>query len=194
MKLSKIGDLRIGLVLSRKVYEEGQTEKFDYKAITLSSSMISGVVDMNKLDNYFAAKPVESRYLTTEGVVLIRLSEPNTATFINKSLVGFVIPSQFVILKVKQKHILPEFIAWALNSIEVKKQIEQYKNGTSLKTISSADLGEIEINVLPPDDQDKIVKINRLYQKESELLSSYKENRESFYKGILNKIYGGIQL
>jgi restriction endonuclease S subunit len=194
MKLSEIGDLRIGLVLSRKIYEEGQTEKFDYNAITLSSSMISGIIDRSKCDTYSAAKPVKKRYLTAENDVLIRLSEPNTATFIDKKLSGLVVPSQFVVLKVKQKGISPEFIAWALNSIHVKKQIEQYKSGTSLKTISAADLGEVEITILPYDEQDKIIKINRLYQKESELLSIYKKNRESLYKGVLNKIYGGIKL
>lgn len=194
MKLSKIGDMKMGLVLSRKVYEKGQDEKHIYKAITLASTVSDGTIDVNKLDNYSAAKPVNERYLTNENDVLIRLSEPNTALFIDKSLSGLVVPSQFVIVKVRLNEVLPEFLAWVMNSPQVKKQLEQYKNGSSLKTINTGELGEIKINILSLSEQEKIIGINRLYLRETELLSRYKENRESLYKGVMNKIYGGIKL
>lgn len=194
MKFSRIGEVKIGLVLSRKIHEKGQIEKFMYKAITLASANADGTVDINKLDNYPAAKPVNERYLTSENDVLIRLSEPNTALFIDESLAGLVVPSQFVIVRVTRREVLPEFLAWAINSPQVKRQLEQYKNGTSLKIINAGDLGEININILTLSQQDQIIKINRLYQKESELLSRYKDNREALYKGVMNKIYGGIQL
>ena len=193
MKFSKIGEVKMGLVLSRKIYEKGQAEKYIYKSITLASANPDGAIDINKLDHYPAAKPVSKRYLTDENDVLIRLSEPNTALFIDKSLAGLVVPSQFVIVKVKLKEVLPEFLAWAINSPQIKRQLEQYKNGTSLKIINAGDLGEIKINILPLVEQEQIIKINRLYQKEAELLSRYKKNREALYKGVMNKIYGGIK-
>lgn len=194
MKLSMIGNMRIGLVLSRKINEKGQNEKNIYKAITLSSLNTDGTVDISKLDHYPAAKPVNDRYLTSFNDVLIRLSEPNTALFIDKSLIGLIVPSQFVIVKVTRNDVMPEFLAWAINSYQIKRQLEQYKNGTSLKIINAGELGEILINVLPLEKQEQIIKINHLYQKESELLKQYKENREALYKAVLNKIYGGINL
>ena len=194
MKLSKIGNMRIGLVLSRKICEKGQNEKHIYKAITLASFNPDGTININKLDYYPAAKPVNERYLTSENDVLIRLSEPNTAVFIDKPLAGLVVPSQFITVKVTLEKVLPEFLAWTINSQQVRRQLEQYKNGTSLKIVNAGELGEININVLPLIEQAQIIKINQLYKKETELLSRYKENREDLYTCVLNKIYGGINL
>jgi restriction endonuclease S subunit len=196
MKLSEIAHIRIGLVLSRKKSEKNNGKNFSYKTLTLNSIETGGSVDMSRLEEYHAAMQISDKYITKEGDIIIRLSEPNTAVHINNALAGLVVPSQFDIIKVKRSDVLPEFLAWALNSTPVKRQIDQFKNGTSIKIINTWQLSEVKINVLPIKQQKQLIDINRLYRQETQLLTQLLEQQKVLYSGVMNKIYslsGGEQ-
>lgn len=196
MKLSEIAHIRIGLVLSRKKSKKNNGKNFTYKTLTLNSIEPGGSVDMSRLEEYHAAMQISDKYITKEGDIIIRLSEPNTAVHINNELAGLVVPSQFDIIKVKRSDVLPEFLAWALNSTPVKRQIDQFKNGTSIKIINTWQLSEVKINVLPIKQQKQLIDINRLYRQETQLLTQLLEQQKVLYSGVMNKIYslsGGEQ-
>lgn len=194
MKLADIAGIRIGLVLSRQKNSNQNIKKHFYKTLTLNSVTAGGTVDIPKLEECYVSNKISPKYLTKEGDVVIRLSEPNTAVFINTELAGLVIPSQFDIIEITRNDVLPEFLALALNSTPAKRQIDQYKSGTSIKTISTSQLLELEIDILSIEEQNRFIEINRLYQKEKKLLNELREQKETLYKGVMNKIYGGIKL
>ena len=188
MKLSKIAIIKTGLVLTRKKATIKYKIQDVYKLITLKNIETNGAFNQIPFEFFESNDKLDKGYFTEEGDILIRLSYPNTAVYIDKSKAGLLVPSYFAIIKLKTTNYIPEYISWYLNSNKVKKELIKSQTGTVMMTTNKAILASIDIKEIPIEDQKRIAKIQDLYLKERKLLYRLIEEKEKYYKAVTNKL------
>lgn len=191
MKIRDLADVRSGLVLSRKQSKE--PTDYRYSLINLRCIKPEGIIDLNESDIYEAKEPLKEEYLSQRGDIVVRLTAPYTAVLIDDTTSGMVISSNFVVIRIEDKQLLPEYLFWLLNTQKVKRKI--YENATSnmLGAVKAKFLTDFELTVLPIDDQYKIAQLNLLAKKESQLLKELATEKEKLYSCLLDRVYKRVK-
>ncbi len=187
MKLRDLASVRSGLVLARKQSKE--PTDYRYSLINLRCVQQEGTIDLSEADVYEAKEPLKEEYLSQSGDIIVRLTAPYTAVLIDDTTSGMVISSNFVVIRIEDKRLLPEYLFWLLNTQKVKRKI--YENATSnmLGAVNTRFLADFELTVLLVEDQHKIAQLNLLVQKESQLLKVLADEKEKYYAGVLDQMY-----
>ena len=186
MTLGDVAEVRSGLVLARK--QAPGISDFAYKLLTLRSIHPNGYVDVKQLDVFHAAEDLQLCYLSQVGDVIIRLSAPYTAVFVDQSTAGMVVSSNFVIIRADRNELLPEYLFWLLNTPKVKRSI--YENATSnmLGAIKATYFAGFKMPKLSLAKQRQIADINALALKEAKLLRDLAEQKERYYSFMIDRI------
>lgn len=191
MKLEEMALVRSGLVLGRK--QSKVESEYTYPLLNLRSIQPQGKVDTALCEIFYATEYLNPDYLTREGDVVIRLTAPYTAVLITTELEGYVIPSSFIVVRVKKELLLPEYLVWLLNSQLSKKQIYDGAITNMLGGIKPRFFAEIEIDPLPMAQQKIIAQLSLLAQREAQLLHDLAEEKEKYYDQTINKIYNQMR-
>lgn len=77
-----------------------------------------------------------------------------------------VASTSFFVIRIKDKNILPEYLAWFLNNHSIQTILKEQAIGTSIASISKTVLEGLEINVPSPKTQNKILQITKLRNRE----------------------------
>ena len=186
MTLGDVAEVRSGLVLARK--QAPGISDFAYKLLTLRSIHPNGYVDVKQLDVFHAAEDLQLCYLSQVGDIVIRLTAPYTAIFVDESTAGMVVSSNFVIIRADRNELLPEYLFWLLNTPKVKRSI--YENATSnmLGAIKATYFAGFEMPKLALAKQQQIADINALALKEAKLLRNLAEQKERYYSFMIDRI------
>lgn len=185
MRLGEVASVRSGLVLKRKEAKPDQPS-IVYRALNLRSIIPNGYLDATQLDLFSASEVLSPDYLTHEGDIVIRLTAPYTAILIDKSTAGIIITSNFVVIRVDSKLMLPSYLAWLLNTPKQKKQIYESATGNMLSAINAKYYANLNLTLLPIDDQRKIAKLNQLAQRETKLLLRLAEEKAKYYAEMID--------
>lgn len=188
MKLYDIATIRTGLVLSRKKAKLHGDIKHYYKQITLKSFSDSITLQTQFFDDFISIEEIDETYTSRVGDIIVRLREPNTAVYINEKSAGLVIPSLFTIVRVNDKTVDNAFLAYYLNSMEVRKVLERELKGTTISMIKTKDLGNLVLNLPPIGVQKNMVKLMMLSEKEIVLLDKLKEKKQQYAQSALDTI------
>ena len=181
MKLQDLASVRSGLVLSRKQAKE--PSECRYPLINLRCIQQDGTIQLNEVDIYEAKEPLKGEYLSQSGDIIVRLTAPYTAVLIDETTSGMVVSSNFVVIRVEDKSLLPEYLFWLLNTEKIKRKI--FENATS-NMLGAADF---ELALLSLEDQRKISQFNLLAKRERQLLRTLADEKEKYYTGVLNRAY-----
>ena len=187
MKLQDLASVRSGLVLSRKQAKE--PSEYRYPLINLRCIQQEGTIQLKEADIYEAKEPLKEEYLSQSGDIIVRLTAPYTAVLIDETTSGMVVSSNFVVIRVEDKGLLPEYLFWLLNTEKIKRKI--YENATSnmLGAVNARFLADFELVLLSEEDQCKISQFNLLAKRERQLLRMLAEEKEKYYAGVLNQAY-----
>ena len=187
MKLQDLASVRSGLVLSRKQAKEAS--EYRYPLINLRCIQQEGTIQLKEADIYEAKEPLKEEYLSQSGDIIVRLTAPYTAVLIDETTSGMVVSSNFVVIRVEDKSLLPEYLFWLLNTEKIKRKI--YENATSnmLGAVKARFLADFELVLLSEEDQCKISQFNLLAKRERQLLRMLAEEKEKYYAGVLNQAY-----
>ena len=187
MKLQDLASVRSGLVLSRKQAKE--PSEYRYPLINLRCIQQEGTIQLKEADIYEAKEPLKEEYLSQSGDIIVRLTAPYTAVLIDETTSGMVVSSNFVVIRVEDKSLLPEYLFWLLNTEKIKRKI--YENATSnmLSAVKARFLADFELVLLSEEDQCKISQFNLLAKRERQLLRMLAEEKEKYYAGVLNQAY-----
>ena len=100
-----------------------------------------------------------------------------------------VVSSNFVVIRVEDKSLLPEYLFWLMNTEKIKRKI--YENATSnmLGAVNARFLADFELALLSVEDQRKIAQFNLLAKRERQLLRMLADEKEKYYAGVLNQAY-----
>ncbi len=187
MKIGALADVRSGLVLSRKQSKE--PTDYRYPLINLRCIQPEGIIDLNESDIYEAKEPLKEEYLSQRGDIVVRLTAPYTAVLIDDTTSGMVISSNFVVIRIEDKQLLPEYLFWLLNTQKVKRKIYENTTSNMLGAVKAKFLTDFELTVLPVEDQYKIAQLNLLAKKESQLLKELATEKEKLYSCLLDQAY-----
>ena len=191
MKLQSLAGVRSGLVLSRKQSKE--PTDYRYPLINLRCIQQDGNIDLNKADIYEARELLKEEYLSQQGDIVVRLTAPYTAVLIDDTTAGMVISSNFVVIRIEDKRLLPEYLFWLLNTQKVKRRIYENTTSNMLGAVKAKFLMDFELMVLPAEEQYKIAQLNLLAKKERRLLKELAAEKEKLYSGLLEKAYKRVQ-
>lgn len=188
MLLGDIAEIKTGLVLSRKKADIEYAIQAKYPMVTLKNIADDGTFNDEQFEKFNSYEKLGEQYFTTEGDVLIRLSYPNTAIYINEKHVDLLVPSYFAIVKVQELMFLPEYVAWYLNTDAVKKELERSQAGTRILSTNKNVLKRIDIARIPIGKQQTLIKIKRLHEKEKKLYEKLVLEKEAYINSIMQSI------
>lgn len=187
IKLSDWADIRSGLVLARK--QSTSSTENNYKLLTLKSINPKGYIEQELLDDYFATEKLNENYISQLGDIIVRTSSPYTAVLIDEATQGVVVSSYFTIIRSNKNKLKPEYLYWLLNNDETLKTIQKNNFGNALGSIRPQFFSDLEIFLMPLNEQEIISDLNLLFKKEQQLLSDLKEQKELKAKYTLEKYY-----
>lgn len=187
IKLSDWADIRSGLVLARK--QSTSSTENNYKLLTLKSINPKGYIEQELLDDYFATEKLNENYISQLGDIIVRTSIPYTAVLIDEATQGVVVSSYFTIIRSNKNKLKPEYLYWLLNNDETLKTIQKNNFGNALGSIRPQFFSDLEIFLMPLNEQEIISDLNLLFKKEQQLLSDLKEQKELKAKYTLEKYY-----
>ncbi|MCD7822457.1 MAG: restriction endonuclease subunit S [Oscillospiraceae bacterium] len=191
LKLGEVASVRSGLVLSRKL-SKTPTE-YRYQLINLRSINPDGYIEKELVDVYDAVEPLSQEYLTRKGDVVLRLTAPYTAVLIDDSVSGMVVSSNFVVIRSDARVLLPEYLYWLLNTVEVNRQIYENTTSNMLSAINPRFFADLEVSLLPTESQEKIGALNILAHKECRLLKELSVKKEKYYAYTISEIQKQIR-
>lgn len=186
MLLGDISDIKTGLVLARKRPRFNTVAT--YKVITVKSITGNGLIEHEELDSFDSGEEVDDDYITRQGDIVFRLSEPNSAAFIGPGDEGLLVSSYCCFIRVTDRIILPEFLVWYLNSDFSKAQTRRLTSGSSLGFMSTQLLRSIDVPVVALARQEQILNIHRVGRKQQELLTELSELNAVLAKGMIQKL------
>ena len=187
MKLQSLAGVRSGLVLSRKQSKE--PTDYRYPLINLRCIQQEGNIDLHKADIYEAKELLKEEYLSRQGDIVVRLTAPYSRALRDDTTSGMVISSNFVVIRIEDKRLLPEYLFWLLNTQKVKHKIYENTTSNMLGAIKAKFLMDFELVLLPTEVQQKIAQLNLLAKKESQLLKELAAEKEKLYSSLLDQEY-----
>lgn len=100
-----------------------------------------------------------------------------------------VVSSQFLVLTPKSG-LLPEFLCWSLNQPQMQHWFSEGagSQGTSLVMLNAKAINELEIPVPDLAIQQKIMRLNELWETEQQLTSALLKNRETMLQGMFQQL------
>ncbi|GGM28232.1 hypothetical protein GCM10011351_12670 [Paraliobacillus quinghaiensis] len=191
MHLQDIAEIKTGIVLTRKKAELEFNVKATYRLLTLRNIEEDGIFNGQPFDVFKSDDVLSPRYFTEEGDIVMRLSDPNTAVYISKGQVNLLVPSNFVLIKVKSDQVLPEYIAWYLNRDSIKQELEKSQSGTRIVSTNKNVLKSLSIEMLSLDKQEALIKLLRLHRKEKRLYQKLIMEKENWFKGVSQQMLQG---
>lgn len=187
MKLRELASVRSGLVLSRK--QSRDPTEYRYPLINLRCIRQNGEIDLDEADMYGAKAPLKVEYLSQRGDIIVRLTAPYTAVLISDATAGMVISSYFVVIRMKDERLLPEYLFWLLNTRETKRKFYESATSNMLGAVNARFMADFELILFPLEDQRRLAGMNLLARKESRLLYELTEEKEKFYASLINQTY-----
>lgn len=191
MELGEIAQIKTGLVLSRKKAEMDFDAMATYKLLSLKNISEDGIIDNDDFDEFVSNDQLDDHYFTEEGDVLMRLSHPYSAVYIDKEHRGLLVPSYFVIIKVNQAKMLPQYLAWYLNLLHVKNELERAQAGSRIPSTNQQTIKKIPILQSPISKQKVLINLYQLHQKEKMLYKKLIREKELFFQGVTKQLLTG---
>lgn len=191
VKLGDISSITTGQVIKRKEARPGDVDAIQYRILTLKSFDEDGFLVKEELDTFKAFEEIESKYITSKGDIVVRLSMPFTTITIDKESEGILIPSLFVVIRINCNDILPSYLSLYLNSNKMKKQYIREARGSAIQILKTSAFKEFEIMIPDMSIQEQAVTLNELMVREKRLLQLLIEENNKRNQIILEKIFTG---
>ena len=193
VKLGDISSITTGQVIKRKEARPGDVDAIQYRILTLKSFDEDGFLVKEEIDSFKASEEIESKYITSKGDIVVRLSMPFTSITIDEESEGILIPSLFVVIRINCNDILPSYLSLYLNSNKMKKQYIREARGSAIQILKTSAFKEFEIMIPDMSIQEQAVTLNELLMREKRLLQLLiKENNKRNQIIFDNMITGGL--
>jgi len=191
--LSMIADMQCGLVLNRKEARIGGPVKKQYKRLNLRSLDENGRLNIGELDNYDSVEELDKPILTQKKDIILRLFAPPLPIIIYSNEVGFVIPSQLAVIRIKDDvTVLPEYLRWYLSSTDVTNKLLLSDTSQLQRSIKISALATLQVPIPPLAKQRLIVQIHDTGIKREHLYKELMEQEKLYVNGLLQKTIGGM--
>lgn len=157
------------------------------------------IIQIKDFDNYrhlqtksltsFFPERAPDRYLVNQGDILfLSRGQRNFAYALDEILPDTVAASYFFILRVKNKDILSDYLAWYINQVPAQEFLySTAKRGSHMPIVPKASFELLEVSIPPIDIQKTIVKIEELVRQEQDISEEMAFKRELLIRTICLK-------
>lgn len=181
-KITELVDIRFGV--NGKATNEGDITYIQGKDFNGFGQFTNKEIFLTKKDAI-----TEKDLLKKDNILFAGKGSRNYAVVWNGEISEAVASSTFYVLTLKSKDILPEFLAWYLNSDRVQSFLRLIAKGAIISNIPKNELQGLSVNVPSIEEQHKIVEVDKLRLKEQILMRELAENRDMLVRKLLsNKI------
>ncbi len=185
--IKDIAEVSSGLVVARKKAVHATDAKLSYKQLNLRSINKNGYIEIDELEILIAKEAIDENYLTHEGDIIIRLTDPFTAVAITKENEGFVVSSNFCIVRCNGDYD-SNFLSYYLNSDQAKKKLMSNTQGSIIKNISMLSICEMEVPNIPLEKQRILGKLFSAQTQKIIILNKIQKLEEKKQKAILDQL------
>lgn len=189
-KISDISEIKAGYL-----FKEGVTPDKDgaVRVIQLKDISESGIGDPNNFQRVDLPR-LDTMDFVAKGDVLFKAKTNRpVAAFVNESWVNTIATAHYFVIRIKDKKVLPQYLAWYLNQRPAQIYFEKYAGGSRVQIINKQTLGDLEIILPDLQTQEKIEKIYRLHQREWTLAEAIYEKKHDIISGQLMSAVSKIQ-
>lgn len=188
LKLSELAATKSGLVLNRKKASLQSNIKKNYNVVSLKSFKENGVYDHSHVESFIADDVLKVDNLVKKGDILIRLREPNFAVYIDDEYEDLVISSLMAVVRTSSEKVLPQYLAFYLNSDFVKSQLFQDATIGAIKMVKVSDIQNLEIIVPSIEKQKLLVDTINTFNQEEVLLQHLIAEKQQLKKSVFNTV------
>lgn len=185
VKLRDICTVQIGYTVRRRI----RKARDGILTVQLRDVPPNGSVDPEGLTR-LQIGAVPERYLVGRGDVLFRSrGDSNTACALDARFQERALAMlPLFILRPKQRLVLPEFVAWAINQARARRHFDRFARGTNMRMIPRAVLTDLEVPWPGLDVQRRVVALDALARRERALTIRAAEKR----RGLVTRILGDL--
>lgn len=157
--ISNLNEMNIigGQIMSR-VEAKDISEKYDTMKVLVPKAISNGMVNLDELGTLDVKLDVDSKRITKEGDIVMKLSTPYDACLITKESEGLLVPSFCAIINNVPENIEKEYLVAFLNSKLCLMQIKNLVTGSSIAILSSGQIKKLSIPVPKLSVQKEIAK------------------------------------
>ncbi len=185
MKLKEVADISTGYSFRSKIKHDPEG---DTKVIQMSDvDKYRGIIPEG-LQSISGFEPRKDRYFLDPGDVIMISKGYNINAFVVPTGLGKVVAvNSFLVMKVKSSKILPEYLAWFLNSKRTQHFFQAVAAGTNIPNLSIRALEGLDINPPSIERQDKLAELDRLKRKEIALHQEIASKKEELVDTMLQQ-------
>ena len=194
IKISELFDIQIGLIVSRKAVDfierTNNSNYSKYNVLSLKSLTENITINTKHFTEIYTKAIMDSKYLTEENDVIVRLVNPLKSFVVTKELENIVVPSQFLKLtNKKDNNILSEYVCVYLNLFFNTKKNQKYREDIWLvNSIKQSTVSDMEIPIIDIKKQEEIINFYKLSKKEISLYKNLAEKKEQLNNKFLQNL------
>lgn len=171
----KLKDLDIEFVsgqIQSRVEYKGEGENVKKILSIVPKAIENGYLNHEYLSSFNILDTTKNIKLSEPGDIIMKVTTPYDACIIEEVDQGFFIPSFCIKLKVNDQRINPYYLLSFINSSIFYNLVKAESVGTTINIINISKIKELEIPLIPIDEQDVIA---NKYKKTIEKIKTMKE-------------------
>jgi restriction endonuclease S subunit len=154
----------------------------------LSTSAINALtVNKNKFSLGKTEKDIKNLLLKKGDILFLAKGNKFDAAIVDEDSDDMVPSQLFFIIRIEEKLYNPKFITWYLKSKSVKRYLDKFTTGNTVKTLRRKVLENIEIPSYIRDKQDKIVELIESFENEKKITLEYLDKKERLIEEKIEK-------
>lgn len=124
-------------------------------------------------------------WLMTGDLLFVARGNNNFAVYVDQLKEKTVCTPHFFQIRIKPSiDLLPEFLAWQINQTPAQGYFSRLAQGSVLRNIKKSELATLPVVIPPLETQQKIIAVDRLTKKETQLLEALADNRRQMMNTI----------
>lgn len=197
-RLEQIASVRLGFTFRSKI-EAANEEKANAHVVNIADTKRQAELSYSfdvSADHFpkieWSGKP--SAYIS-EGAILLASRGYFKASLLTKAEVSalpVIATSQFLVIEVTEG-VIPAFLCWSLNRPSTQRYLKDgaARQGTNIQALKASEIKQLEVAVPPISTQEKILKINSLWEREQHLTQALLKNRQNMLNGMFSQLIEG---
>lgn len=185
MKLHKLAHISTGYSFRSKIKHdpEGGTKVIQMSNVDLYRGILEK--ELMSIDNF---NPRDDRYHLDPGDLIMTSKGYNLMAFVVPQGLGEAIAvNSFLVIKMKSNKLLPDYLAWYLNSERTQHFFKKMAAGTQIPNLSKKALAELDIKFPSLEKQDLLANLDMLKRKEIFLHQEIARKKGEVMNAMLQK-------
>ncbi len=137
-----------------------------------------GMLVHEKLMRVRDIEPKQHYFVRQGDVLLVARGIQHRAVWISRHLPKTVAVSNFFLIRMQKKDVLPAYLAWYLNSQPAQYFFQRHRMGSNILSLQKRDLEYLEVPIPPVGIQERIGHVYSLMLREKVLIATVQEQRE----------------